>query len=176
MLKNQRNTLHAKSGQPQPLQWADCHIPHIDTVYLGTRSQAQRQALPANSGNGQPPPASLLRLPTPLVPWSLGPSVPRSLVPRLSVPCLCTPLPSKGNHPRPTNPSNSANTANSANPANSANFANPAGSAPQKVCRYSTHLHDSASHPRLYFPCEMTHPAPTLRRPPSPPKVTTYAP
>jgi len=97
MLKNQRNTLQARSGQPLPLQWADCHIPHIDTVYPGTRSLSKRRALPANSGNGQPPAASLIRPSAPLVPWSLNPcfSDPYSLFP---VPCLCTPLPSKGNH------------------------------------------------------------------------------
>ena len=105
MLKNQRNTLQARSGQPLPLQWADCHIPHIDTVYPGTRSLSERRALPANSGNGQPPAASLIRPPAPwslvplvprsLGPWSLGPLVPWSL-------SFCSlplhPPPSKGNH------------------------------------------------------------------------------
>jgi len=142
MLKNQRNTLQAKPGQPQPLRWADCHIPHTDSVYPGTRSLSERLAPTANSGNGQPPAASLIRPSAPLVPWSLNPcfSDP-SLFP---VPCLCTPHPSKGNHPRPANTANSANAANSASPANSATAAIPTSSAPQKVCRYSTHLHDSA--------------------------------
>ena len=97
MLKNLRNTLQAKPGQPQPLQWADCHIPHTEFPIPGARSQAERRALPANSGNGQPPAASLIRPSAPLVPWSLNPcfSDPYSLFP---VPCLCTPHPSKGNH------------------------------------------------------------------------------
>ena len=61
MLKNQRNTLPAHPGQPQPLQWADCHIPHVDTVHPGTRSQSERTPLPSkgkplgNLGNSANP-------------------------------------------------------------------------------------------------------------------------
>jgi len=88
MLKNHRNTLQARPGKPQPLQWADCHIrgpreqvlvrgvviPHVDSVYPGTRSQAERQA-------------------------------------------VATPLPSKGNLiGNPGNSSNPANAANAAEP------------------------------------------------------------
>jgi hypothetical protein len=93
MLKNQRNL------QPAPrLQWADCHIPHIDTLHPATRSLSERRALPANSGKGQPPAASLLRPPAPLARRSLSPFVPLSLCPCLFVPGLSTPLPSNGNH------------------------------------------------------------------------------
>jgi hypothetical protein len=47
MLKNQRNTLQAKSSQPLPLQWPNCHLPHTATVYPGTRSQSERTPLPS---------------------------------------------------------------------------------------------------------------------------------
>ena len=98
MLKNHRNTPQANSGQPQPLQWADCHIPHIDTVYLGTRSVSERRALPANSGNGQPPAASLIR---PSAPWSLGPSIPDFLIP---TPCSLFPASAPPSPPKVTTP------------------------------------------------------------------------
>ena len=48
MLKNQRNNLLAHAV-PQPLRWADCHLPHIETVYPGTRSQSDRTPLPSKS-------------------------------------------------------------------------------------------------------------------------------
>jgi len=154
MLKNHRNTLQAKPGQPQPLQWADCHIPHIDTLYPGTRSLSERLALTANSGNGQPPAASLIRPSAPLVPWSLNPcfSDPYSLFP---VPCLCTSLPSKGNQSASANPHGQG----------SAVTVDLASSAPRpapgvrNVCRNSMHLHDSASHPRFYFRRDSPHKA-----------------
>jgi len=67
MLKNPPNRLQAQPGIPQPLpgipagcsmpaglQWADCHLPHVDTPHPGTRSHAQRQPDTANSADATP--------------------------------------------------------------------------------------------------------------------------
>ena len=162
MLKNQRNTLQAKPAKPQPLQWADCHLPHVDTPYPGTRSLSERRALPANSGNRQPAAASLIRPSAPLVPWSLNPcfSDPYSLFP---VPCLCTPHPSKGNQSTSANPHGQGS-------AGTVDFATSAlRPAPgvRNVCRNSTHLHDSALHLRFYFRRDSSHKAtPAENHPP----------
>jgi len=50
MLKNQRNNLLA-NAVPQPLRWADCHLPHTETVYPGTRSQSDRTPLPSKGNH-----------------------------------------------------------------------------------------------------------------------------
>lgn len=54
MLKNQRNNLQAKPGTPQPIQWVDCHIPHVDTLHPGTRTPAEREAKKSAASSAAP--------------------------------------------------------------------------------------------------------------------------
>ena len=140
MLKNQRNTLQARPGQPQPLQWADCHSPHVDTSLPGARSQAPARSRPRGT-------CEQIQV--------HGPGGP----------------PSKGNQSASANPGGPG-TSGTVDFASSAPRPAPG---LRNVCRKSTHLHDSASHPRFYFHRDSAHKATPAEDPLPLPKVTTPA-